>query len=43
MLYLIVKNGAEGPEVKGGVEEDEVDHVLSKRDGQVSRSRDPQL
>lgn len=43
MLYLIVKTDNETSEVKGHIEEDEVDKVLSKKDGQVGRERDPQL
>lgn len=43
MLYLIIKTEGQSTEVKGHTEEDAVDKVLSKKDGQVNRERDPQL
>lgn len=43
MLYLIVKVDNKDSEVKGHIEEDEVDKLLSEKDGKVTRARDPQM
>ena len=47
MLYMVETGGEEGVNAskaeKKDVVEDEIDQILSKKDGMIPRERDPQL